>query len=66
MNRTATLLILSTQSTDTTQSTPLHEAASANSLDVVEYLLELGADISAKNSSGEVPFDCSTSVEVRK
>ena len=49
-----------------TLSTPLHEAAAANSLDIVDCLLEAGADLSAQNIAGEVPFDCSTSVEVRK
>lgn len=49
-----------------TLSTPLHEAAAANSLDIVNCLLEAGADVSAQNIAGEVPFDCSTSTEVRK
>lgn len=49
-----------------TLSTPLHEAAAANSLDIVGCLLEAGADVSVQNNAGEVPFDCSTSIEVRK
>jgi ankyrin repeat protein len=49
-----------------TLSTPLHEAAVANSLDTVCCLLEAGADLSAQNFAGEVPFDCSTSIEIRK
>lgn len=53
------------QSLDTL-SIPLHEAATANNLDVVEYLLDAGADMSAQNAAGELPFDCSSSPDVRK
>lgn len=47
-------------------SSPLHEAAIANSLDVVECLLDAGADVSVQNAAGEVPFDCTSSFDVRK
>lgn len=56
---------LAKQSVDTLSS-PLHEAASSDILDVVEFLLEAGADISSQNVAGEVPFDCSSSSDVRK
>ena len=53
------------QSTDT-QSTALHEAATAGSLECVQYLLGQGADRSALNCNGDSPFDCSTQLEIRQ
>ena len=53
------------QSTDT-QSSALHEAATAGSLECVQYLLGQGADRSALNCNGETPFDCSTQLEIRQ
>ncbi|KAF7495368.1 Poly [ADP-ribose] polymerase tankyrase-1 [Sarcoptes scabiei] len=41
---------------DGRQSTPLHFAAGYNRLDVVEYLLEHGADVRAKDKGGLVPL----------
>ena len=46
--------------------TPLHEAASANSMGCVSYLLSAGARQDVCNASGETPFDCSTLHEVKK
>lgn len=53
------------QSCDTL-TTALHEAASTNDIEVVKYLLSVGADITLVNLSGEQSFDCTTIPEIRK
>ena len=54
-----------TQSSDTL-STPLHEAATVNSLPTVEFLISAGANLTAQNVAGETPFDCTTLLEIRR
>ena len=44
----------------------LHEAASANDVEVVKYLLTVGADKTLVNLSGDLPFDCTTELDVQK
>ena len=46
--------------------TALHEAAAANSVAGVAYLLSVGASQDVCNASGETPFDCSRLHEVKK
>jgi hypothetical protein len=57
--------IHTTKSTDT-QTTALHEAASAGSLECVLYLMSQGADKASLNCNGETPFDCTTELEIRE
>ena len=57
--------LLPLQST-VTQSTALHEAASAGSLECVQYLMSMGSDKAALNWNGETPFDCTTELEIRE
>jgi len=52
------------QSEDTLD-TPLHEAATANSVACVSYLLSAGASQDVCNASGETPFDCARQYEVQ-
>ncbi len=50
-----------------TRATVLHEAASSNDLDTVEYLLsEKKVDVDAANINGDTSFDCSSVVEIRR
>ena len=49
-----------------TLSTALHEAAETNSLGAVKYLLSAGAQASIQNALGELPFDCSNTLDVKK
>lgn len=42
---------------DDDRNSPLHSAVSSNSSDVVEYLIQSGADVSAKNIFGQTPAD---------
>lgn len=44
----------------------LHEAASANDVEVVKYLLSAGANKGLVNISGELPFDCTTELDIQK
>jgi len=41
--------------------TPLHEAAEEEKLEILRYLISKGADINALNSRGQTPLDISTS-----
>ena len=49
-----------------TLNTALHEAAETNSLGAVKYLLSAGAQASIQNALGELPFDCSNTLDVKK
>eukprot|EP00435_Cladocopium_sp_Y103_P057989 s1264_g20.t1 len=46
--------------------TPLHQAAKNNLLEVAKMLLDAGADVNPKDSDGETPFDLATGDEVKK
>ena len=46
--------------------TALHEAAETNSLAAVQYLLSVGAQTSIQNALGEIPFDCSNTLEIKQ
>eukprot|EP01125_Pyxidicula_operculata_P002587 TRINITY_DN1243_c0_g1_i6.p1 TRINITY_DN1243_c0_g1~~TRINITY_DN1243_c0_g1_i6.p1 ORF type:complete len:312 (-),score=28.25 TRINITY_DN1243_c0_g1_i6:27-962(-) len=46
--------------------TPLHSAASSNSLLCVKYLLEMGADKTIQTIDGEIPYDLTTKANIRK
>jgi len=37
--------------------TPLHDAAYRGHKEIVELLIDAGADVNAKNNSGETPLD---------
>ena len=63
LNNTALSSLI--QSSDTL-STPLHEAATVNSLPTVEFLISAGANLTAQNVAGETPFDCTTLLEIRR
>jgi len=45
--------------------TPLHLAASASHIDVVEYLIKHGADIKAVNNEGRTPLFYSWNQEIQ-
>lgn len=61
----STALLPSLQSTSTLN-TALHEAAAINDSASVQYLLSVGADPSLVNSMGELPFDQTNLIELKK
>ena len=46
--------------------TALHMAAICNDIESVRYLVSAGTDRKLSNSSGELPFDCTTVLEIRQ
>jgi len=42
---------------DNDGTTPFHFAAQYNSVDVLQYLVSIGADVNAKDNDGETPLD---------
>ena len=46
--------------------TALHEAAAINDITLVRYLLSVGADAGLFNSVGELPFDQTNLMELKK
>ena len=44
--------------------TPLHVAIHVGSADLVELLLEYGADPSIQNESGETPYDRGNTIDI--
>jgi ankyrin repeat protein len=55
--RRAGTLAASLSKVDEDEETPLHHAARGEHAEVVKYLIELGADKSAKSSVGATPLD---------
>jgi len=51
---------------DADQWTPLHAAASGGSIEVIDYLIELGANPHSRNTDNETPYDVAEEEEVQK